>query len=220
MTVNSSQHEVPVLIVAAPSGVGKTSLIKQMTTKDPSIAVVVSHTTRPPRKSETNGLHYHFVNHETFDTLRANDAFVETAEVFDYRYGVSWQALQAAQGSGTLVILEIDWQGARAVRKRGILNKSVFILPPTIQSQVDRLRGRAQDSTQSIKRRLQQAHGDCQRYKEFDYLIINDDFNQALDQLTLICDALRNNQTIDLPDVSSEADALIYALEQSVYYSR
>ena len=206
----------PVLIVSAPSGVGKTSLINRLISNDASISVAVSHTTRPPRPSEQDGVHYHFVKDDEFNQLRTKDGFVETAEVFGYFYGVSWGALERARKNSELVVLEIDWQGARSVRERGISSQSVFIFPPSKDAQVERLTTRDQDTEDVIARRLKQTHDDCKHYKEFDYQIINDDFDRALSQLRQVSEATRNNEKTTLPDVSSVADKLIYDLSQSL----
>ena len=207
----------PVLIVSAPSGVGKTSLINRLISDDPAISVAVSHTTRPRRSREQDGVHYHFVSEEKFNQLRCQDGFVETAEVFGYFYGVSWDALARARKNSELVVLEIDWQGAHSVRVRGISCQSVFIFPPSKEAQIERLTSRDQDTEDVIARRLKQTHDDCMHYHEFDYQIINDDFDRALSELRQVSEATRNNEKTTLPDVSSIADKLIYDLSQSLH---
>lgn len=205
-----------ILIVSAPSGVGKTSLINGLISNDPTISVAVSHTTRPPRSTEKDGVHYHFVQEDEFNELRDQDGFVETAEVFGYFYGVSWAALERARQLSELVVLEIDWQGAQSVRTRGISSQSVFIFPPSKDAQIKRLKTRDQDTEDVIARRLKQTHDDCKHYEEFDYQIINDDFDRALSQLRQVSEATRNNEKTTLPDVSAIADKLIYDLSQSL----
>lgn len=213
MTDQADSVEVPVLVVSAPSGVGKTSLISKLVEEDPSIGVAVSHTTRPPRESERDGQHYHFVSQSKFSTLRENEAFVETAEIFGYLYGVSWCALDHARRHSELVILEVDWQGSRSIRARKIPSRSVFILPPTRQDQISRLRGRDQDSDEVIQRRIRQAYDDCKHYTEFNYQIVNDDFDTALSLLRRICDGTRKKRKVDLPDVKPVADRLLIDLK-------
>ena len=204
------------MVVSAPSGVGKTSLISRVIADDSSVSVAISHTTRPPRSSEINKQHYHFVSNQAFDELNRAGGFVETAKVFGFYYGVSWDALEVARRTSKLVILEIDWQGARSIRVRGIPCRSVFILPPTKEAQMDRLMKRDQDSSDVIRRRLRQTHDDCRHYSEFDYQIINDDFDRALLQLKAICSATKRREKTELPNVSSIAERLIFDLKQSL----
>ena len=141
---------------------------------------------------------------------------IETAAIFGYCYGTSWQALQEAQRKYPLVILEIDWQGANSVRERDLDNVSVFIFPPSKDEQVKRLQTRDQDSEEVIERRVKQTHDDCMHWKEFPYHIINDDFERALEQLQGICNALLEDTPIVLPDVTDHIQSLIVDLRESL----
>ncbi|MCY4655379.1 MAG: guanylate kinase [Gammaproteobacteria bacterium] len=213
----NGQDPAPVLVISAPSGVGKTSLIRRLMKDNPWISVAISHTTRSPRATEINGREYHFVTGDEFDRLREFGAFIETAEVFGHSYGVTWQALKQARIEGELVIIEIDWQGARSVDVAGIRNKSVFILPPSKEAQERRLKSRAEDSQEVMRERLRQTHDDCTHYYEFDYQILNDDFDVAASYLQQICVATRDNKVLSsLPDVKNKAEELIFNLARSI----
>lgn len=178
-------------IISAPSGAGKTSLVKALLAQDEQIRVSVSHTTRAMRPGEEDGVHYNFVSREAFDSLIAAGNFLEYAEVFTNKYGTSriWVEEQLAQG--TDVILEIDWQGAQQVRKLMPNAVSVFILPPSKEELRRRLTGRGQDSDEVIDHRMSEAVSEMVHYPEFDYVIINDDFDQALVQLQAVFTANR-----------------------------
>lgn len=178
-------------IISAPSGAGKTSLVKALLAQDEQIRVSVSHTTRAMRPGEEDGVHYNFVSREVFDSLIAAGNFLEYAEVFTNKYGTSriWVEEQLAQG--TDVILEIDWQGAQQVRKLMPNAVSVFILPPSKEELRRRLTGRGQDSDEVIDHRMSEAVSEMVHYPEFDYVIINDDFDQALVQLQAVFTANR-----------------------------
>ncbi|MGF1643741.1 MAG: guanylate kinase [Thiotrichales bacterium] len=170
-------------IVSAPSGAGKTSLVRALCALVPSVRLSVSHTTRAPRPGEENGVHYHFVAREAFEQRVAQGDFLEHAKVFDNYYGTSQSSVQAQLDQGFDVILEIDWQGAAQVRRLKPNAVSVFILPPSTASLRERLRGRGQDSDETIERRMRDAQAEMSHYAEFDYLLINDVFDVALDQL-------------------------------------
>jgi guanylate kinase len=192
-TPTATPTRVPgtLFIVAAPSGAGKTSLVKALRERDPHIQVSVSHTTRAPRPGEQDGVHYHFVDEARFLDLVGEGAFLEHANVFGNRYGTSEAAVRALLDSGQDVILEIDWQGARQVRRRIPEALGIFILPPDREELRRRLQGRGQDSAEVIEGRMQQARDEISHYVEFDYLVINDRFDQALDQLAAIFTAQR-----------------------------
>ena len=179
------------IIVAAPSGAGKTTLVEALLHHDPNLVVSVSHTTRPCRPSETDGVNYHFVDPPTFAGMVADGAFLEHAEVFGNHYGTSKGALNAQLDQGRDVILEIDWQGARLVRKHYPQAISIFILPPSTAALTLRLQGRGQDDQAVITARTDQAHEDMAHYADFDYLLVNDDFSLAVEQLTSIVSAVR-----------------------------
>lgn len=178
-------------IVSAPSGAGKTSLVKALTDADPAIKVSVSHTTRSMRPGEQHGVNYHFVHHAEFHALIEQDDFLEHAEVFGNFYGTSRTALQQTLDQGYDLILEIDWQGAQQVRALMPDARSVFILPPSQQALRQRLNNRGQDSDAIIEGRMREAVSEMQHYAEYDYLIINDDFAVALEDLKAVFRANR-----------------------------
>ena len=178
-------------VVSAPSGAGKTSLIEALVASDPGLCVSISHTTRPRRRVERDGVHYHFVSPAEFEALRAAGAFLEWATVFGHRYGTSRQAVTAALHTGRDVILEIDWQGAAQVRAGWPRAVAVFVLPPSRQALAERLRARGQDAADVIAKRTAQAVADMSHWRAFDHLIVNDDFNAALDALARVVAATR-----------------------------
>ena len=173
-------------IVSAPSGAGKTSLVKALLTVNKNIDVSVSYTSRPPRPGEIEGKDYHFVSRETFLTMIHHGDFLESAEVYGNLYGTSQSWLNKELQSGRDILLEIDWQGAAQVRHRFPNCIPIFILPPSLQALETRLRGRGQDSQEVIARRLQAAQEDIAHVAEFDYVIINDKLNEALQQLNAV----------------------------------
>lgn len=181
-------------IIAAPSGGGKTSLVRALLDNLPDIEVSVSHTTRPPRPGERNGVAYHFVDAATFEHLVQQEVFLEHARVFDYAYGTSRDTVLARLELGIDVILEIDWQGARQVRARLPETVSIFILPDSQATLRQRLEQRGQDSAAVINRRMQDAVSEMMHYDEFDYLVINDQFEAALDALRAIVIAQRQRR--------------------------
>ncbi|KAF3977515.1 MAG: guanylate kinase [Methylococcales symbiont of Iophon sp. n. MRB-2018] len=167
-------------IISAPSGAGKTSLVKQIVTDLDTISVSVSHTTRKIRKGERHGIDYFFTPIADFKQMIIGNAFLESAQVFDNFYGTTRKSVENILKKGRDVILEIDWQGAQQVRKILPESISLFILPPSIEVLKQRLENRGQDSQELITRRMNDAIKEMQHYKEFDYLIVNDDFKQAL----------------------------------------
>ncbi len=173
-------------IISAPSGAGKTSLVKQLITDLDLLTVSVSHTTRQKRTGETHGKDYFFVTVDEFKQMVADHAFLEHAQVFDNFYGTAQQTVEYYLKNGIDVILEIDWQGAQQVRKVLPNSISIFILPPSIEILQQRLENRGQDSKDIIERRMHDAVKEMNHYNEFDYIIINDDFNQALTELRCI----------------------------------
>ena len=174
-------------IISAPSGAGKSSLLRALldTTGD-ELALSISHTTRAPRPGEINGQDYHFIDTATFRDMIAGDDFLEHAEVFDNFYGTSKGGVQAQLAAGQDVILEIDWQGARQVRKLMPECIGIFILPPSREALRERLQNRGQDDAMVIERRMRDAISEMSHYDEYDYLIINDDFQVAQDELAAI----------------------------------
>lgn len=170
-------------VIAAPSGAGKTSLVKALMEREPELRFSVSYTTRKPRPNEHDGEDYHFVSAEQFKTMVANNEFLEHARVFDNYYGTALSTVQQALASGQQLLLEIDWQGARQVRARLPEARSIFILPPSRSSLEQRLRQRSTDSDEVIRRRLQDSVLDLAHWPEFEFVVVNDDFEAALDDL-------------------------------------
>jgi guanylate kinase len=173
-------------VISAPSGAGKTSLVKALREHMPGLAVSTSHTTRAPRPNEQQGREYFFVSNAEFDAMAARGEFLEHARVFDNQYGTSRGQLQAKLKAGNDVILEIDWQGAQQVRATLPGCRSIFILPPTVAALRARLMGRQTDSPAVIERRLADAVADMSHYREFDYVVVNDDFARAVEDLVRI----------------------------------
>jgi guanylate kinase len=173
-------------IVSAPSGAGKTSLVAGLLETHDNLTVSVSHTTRAPRPGEQDGVHYHFTDAETFLAMIEDGAFLEHARVFDNYYGTSRAAVQGQLDAGMDVILEIDWQGAQQVRRLMPGCQSIFIVPPSRAELEARLRGRGQDSDAVIERRLGEAVKEIEHHVEYDYLVVNDDFDTALGDLQSI----------------------------------
>lgn len=181
-------------IISAPSGAGKTSLVKKLVADELNLTVSVSHTTRKMRPGEKNGVDYHFVDQANFTSMIEHSAFLEHARVFDNFYGTSQQHVEQQLLDGKDVILEIDWQGARQVRRLITDCQSIFILPPSSAVLRQRLEARGQDDKAVIDRRMQDAVNEMSHYAEFDYLVVNDDFEQALQQLRCIIRANRLRQ--------------------------
>lgn len=173
-------------IVSAPSGAGKTSLVRRAISDLDDLTVAVSHTTRPQRPGEQTGHDYHFVSRQAFETMIDSDQFLEYAEVFGNYYGTSMRAVNDSLTRGHDVILEIDWQGAAQVRQKLSDVISIFILPPSRATLIERLRGRGQDSEEVIERRTAEAVREMRQYHRADYLIINDDFDEALTELKAV----------------------------------
>ena len=179
------------LIVSAPSGAGKTSLIKALMEQDQRVEVSVSHTTRPQRPGEVEGVNYFFISTETFHEMREAGAFFEFAEVFGHFYGTSLTQLEARLSDGADVILEIDWQGAQQVRKLLPDSAWLFILPPSLEALKSRLQARGQDAKNTIDLRMRAARDEMSHWDEADYLIINDQFDVALEALQALVRSLR-----------------------------
>ena len=178
-------------IISAPSGAGKSSLVNALIKRLSFVFLSISHTTRTMRPGEQEAEHYHFTDVDTFKAMVAHGDFLEHAQVFDNFYGTSKSFVERQLQQGHDVILEIDWQGAQQVRAQMPESQSIFILPPSLDSLQERLEKRAQDSADTIARRMQDAHSEMSHYREYDYLIINDNFYQALDELCAIFVAQR-----------------------------
>ncbi len=179
-------HKSRLYILSAASGTGKTSLAKALVENMPDVAFSVSHTTRAPRPGEQHGVHYYFVNPQQFDEMVAADRFLEHAKVFGNSYGTSRAATENLLRQGKNIILDIDWQGARAIKEKMPDSVSIFILPPTRAALEERLSSRGQDAPDVIARRMGEAMSEMAHYKEFDYVVVNDDFNAALNDLKAI----------------------------------
>lgn len=198
-------------ILSAPSGAGKSSLISALLERDSSTQkmVSISHTTRAPRPGEIDGVHYYFVSKEEFESLIKQDLFLEYATVFGGNYyGTSLPAIQENLAKGIDVFLDIDWQGAQQIRKKVVNVKSIFILPPSLPELERRLIGRGQDSEAVIMERMAKAKNEISHYDEYDYVIINDNFEQALADLQSILRAERLTKNYQ----QTENASLIYQL--------
>jgi len=171
-------------VITAPSGAGKSSLIQELLKSDPALGLSISYTTRPPRPGEKNGREYHFVDDRTFLAMRERGEFLESAEVHGNRYGTSKQVIHDALKRGQDLLLEIDWQGARQVRRLYPDCVGVFILPPSVEELERRMRARGQDSEEVIRRRVQNAREELAHAGEFNYAIINKDFDTAQRELS------------------------------------
>ena len=172
--------------VSAPSGAGKTSLVKALLDQCPALQVSISHTTRPQRPGEIDGVNYHFVNHGVFTEMVNRSEFLEQAEVFGNLYGTSQSWVEKTLAAGQSVILEIDWQGAQQIRRLMPDSIGIFILPPSLEALLQRLNGRGQDDDAVIKKRMALAHDEIAHYTEADYLVVNDTFDKALADLAAI----------------------------------
>ncbi len=196
------------IVISAPSGAGKSSLIKALLAATPGLGVSVSHTTRPMRPGEVGGEHYHFVDADVFRSLVKADAFIEYAEVFGNYYGTAKSSLEGPLREGKDLILEIDWQGARQVRTAFPDALSIFILPPSIEALRHRLDSRSQDSGEIIERRMREAGAEIAHRHEFDYLVINDDFDTALAELGCLVKAARLRYSIQAARCASSLTKL------------
>ena len=195
-------------IIAAPSGCGKTSLVKALLKNSSNLCVSVSHTTRQSRPDEVNGINYHFVSVNKFKEMINENAFVEHAEVFENLYGSSRQLINDNLENNKDVILEIDWQGARQVKLNMPKVVSIFILPPSKDALLIRLQGRGQDDNQTIMKRMTDAKNQMSHFDEFDYLVINDNFDVALSNLESIIG--QSNKDFKHQDFSLEIQSIKY----------
>jgi guanylate kinase len=196
-------------VVAAPSGAGKTTLVKALMQREPRLRFSVSYTTRASRPNEVDGRDYHFVTQSRFAEMVARNEFLEHAQVFDNFYGTAFCAVQSALREGQLLLLEIDWQGARQVRARLPAARSIFVLPPTRRALEERLQARSTDSEAVIQRRLRDAAHDLGHWTEFDYVVINDQFARALEDLLAIVQERGDALAATRPEVALLAAGLL-----------
>lgn len=173
-------------IVSAPSGAGKTTLVNALVKSLSDVSISISYTTRKMRLQEQEGVDYHFVNLDTFNAMLEQDVFLEHAKVFGHFYGTSRLWVEEMIGKGIDVILEIDWQGAQQIRRQFFETKSIFILPPSLEILEERLQKRHVDNALIVKERMDEAKEEISHYKEFDYLVFNDEFDEALENLKSI----------------------------------
>jgi guanylate kinase len=197
-------------VVSAPSGAGKTSLVKALMEREPRIRFSVSYTTREPRPNEIPGRDYHFVSMERFAEMAARGEFLEHAQVFDNHYGTGVRAVEEALANGEQLLLEIDWQGARQVRARLPEARSIFILPPSRNSLEQRLMARSTDPHAVIQRRLQDAARDIAHWSEFDFVVINDRFDRALEDLQAVIEDRGGHLAAHGPEVARLATELLH----------
>ena len=197
-------------IIAAASGTGKTSLVRELCKQVEHLNVSVSCTTRPRRPGEKDGTDYFFVDEATFADMVARGAFLEHETVFDYRYGTPRQWVEEQLAAGNDVILEIDWQGARDVRAM-LPDKvtGIFLLPPAFATLEQRLRGREQDNEKTIRRRMQDALEEISHYAEFDYLVVNDEFETTVAELGRIIESSRTGQACEGPELKQFVEELM-----------
>jgi guanylate kinase len=195
-------------VIAAPSGAGKTSLVRSLMERETSLRFSISYTTRPQRPNEVHGRDYFFVAREEFDRMVAAGEFLEHATVFDNSYGTARRQVEDSLAAGQDLILEIDWQGARQIRAALPECRSVFILPPSRPELERRLRGRGTDAEEVIQRRLRDAAGDMGHWREFEFVVVNDDFARALAELQAIVQGRGEASRSDRPGLAELADGL------------
>ena len=209
MSSQPEQAKGTLFILSAPSGAGKTSLVKALIASLDNVVVSVSHTTRPSRPGEVDGVNYHFVDEETFLKLRSEDGFFEWAEVFGNLYGTAKAGIDDQLARGIDVILEIDWQGARQIREQRDDAVSLFILPPSTATLRQRLTARGQDNDEVIEKRMLAAKAELAHYNEADFLVLNDVFERALEDLQSIVRACRLKQEKQSKNLQSTLSDLL-----------
>lgn len=173
-------------VVSAPSGTGKTTVVKRLVNANPDVSLAVSHTTRPPRKTEMDGRDYYFVTDSEFDEIRDANGFVEHARVFGKRYGTSRREVEDKRARGRQVVLEIDWQGAEQVRNSMPGSQSIFLLPPSRGELEKRLKGRNSDKPEVVQRRFSEARHDVRKWTDFHYVLVNDDIDETCRRMSSI----------------------------------
>lgn len=207
--IHSSGAKGTLYTVSAPSGAGKTSLVTALVGNNPELTVSVSHTTRPMRPGEQDGVNYHFVERDTFLAMLGRTEFLEHAEVFGNLYGTSQLWVEEQLAAGTDVILEIDWQGARQVKRLMPATRAVFILPPSRETLKERLTSRGQDDDTVIQRRMAQAEEEMSHYIESDFLVLNLEFDRALAELQAIVDCHRLRTSVQAERLSATLQDLL-----------
>jgi guanylate kinase len=210
-SLSPSSRRGKLFVIAAPSGAGKTSLVKALLQRMPELHVSISHTTRKIRPTEQPGREYYFVSVPEFQQLVDQGQFLEHARVFDNYYGTGRQPVEAQLGKGQDVVLEIDWQGAQQVRKALPECQTIFILPPSRRALEERLRSRATDSNEVIERRLRDAVGDMSHWREFDYVVVNDDFENAVNDLMRIVSGKGEDLVAERPELQPLLEELLAA---------
>ena len=197
------------IVLAAPSGAGKTTLVHELLSREPELEFSISYTTRSPRQNETNGEDYFFVGKNEFDQMRDHGNFLEYAEVFDNWYGTSEEYVQSRIDAGYSILLEIDWQGAQQIRKRRPDALTVFIMPPSCEELERRLRGRQTDTEEVIQRRLRGALSDMGHWHEFDFVVINENLDQAAAQLAAIVNGRGKVNRTEVPELKSRVEEIL-----------
>lgn len=197
------------LVIAAPSGTGKTTLVHALLRRLPSLKFSISYTTRPPRPTEVDGRDYFFVTADRFEQMVAEGAFLEHALVFDHWYGTSKAHVDSLLDQGFSVLLEIDWQGAAQVRSRAAEATTIFVMPPNVEELERRLRSRATDSAATIERRLRDSLSDMSHWDEFDYVIINDDLERAAEELEAIATGSNDRNRSTAPELRRRLQAML-----------
>ena len=207
-------------VIAAPSGAGKTTLVKALTTRNPDLRFSISYTTRQKRRNEADGVDYLFVDTSEFESLRKQDALLESAKVFDNFYGTSRKQVEDHLSNGNHVILEIDWQGAQQVRAAMPECISIFILPPSREELELRLRSRGTDTDEVIERRLRDALSDMSHWNEFDYVIFNDDLDEAVADLEAVLADTNDHCATGNSEIRAKVAAIINQASRADSFSR
>ena len=184
------------LAISAPSGTGKTSLVRALAERDPALSVSVSHTTRPRRPTEREGVNYHFIDRGLFLEMAGEGGFLEHAVVFGHHYGTSLANVRRERAAGRDVILEIDWQGAAEVRRTAPETIGIFVAPPSMEALRQRLTARGEDAMDTIERRLREARAEMSHYSDYDYLVVNDEFDTTLEDMAAIVRAERLKRAV------------------------
>jgi guanylate kinase len=207
----SERSRGKLVVIAAPSGAGKTTLVHALLERDPTLSFSVSYTTRPRRPAEVDGEDYFFVNEATFETMRERGEFLESACVFDHWYGTSRTYIDRMRAEGQTVLLEIDWQGARQIRANDAEAISIFVLPPSRSELERRLRGRGTDAAGVVARRLADAVDDMGHWREFDYVVVNEDLAAATDALVAILRGQGDRYLTVAPETVTRVETVLAA---------